>query len=460
MEKNPYTIAKLGLELKENPNKRDCGFYMKYFFLFLSLIQFLIILGLVLFMVYGNGNSEENAKKHEKAIQERLLECNKKSDALSSEIGNFKSRLNASQVEARLSKTQAIGCNRTSMSCHNEKLKCLEQRKQDALAQQMSRECAYNLYLLNMTTQVRIDSLQEKLAALQLRSQLEQGALSGVKKNLQDQLDRTEKEKQACEIDRLGEQSRMQNYQTLTSQVISKLDPVRQDLRSSIEQVMAKFTSCYQLSGARQDFNQLTETVRNQFDVLARQVEQKVSSVAEENGRLQSQKAACAQSVQEKERQAGDQKQQCEREKQLLRDAHDAETKKMYAERQHLVGEKETLQLQLQQSKSACLNLRGASSFPSSSFIRPGSPVSSGGTNTMGIPWNAGKVVNTAGSVSSPHIFPGRSGAVGQPNPASLGIPSNADRLRTPLENKRTPLENGKLMNQPPAITAGQPPSG
>ncbi|XP_059016419.1 plasmalemma vesicle-associated protein isoform X1 [Mustela lutreola] len=33
---------------------RDCWYYLRYFFLFVSLIQFLIILGLVLFMVYGN----------------------------------------------------------------------------------------------------------------------------------------------------------------------------------------------------------------------------------------------------------------------------------------------------------------------------------------------------------------------------------------------------------------------
>ncbi|XP_032992820.1 plasmalemma vesicle-associated protein-like [Lacerta agilis] len=367
MEKNPYTMAKLGLELKENPNKRDCGFYMKYLFLFLSLIQFLIILGLVLFMVYGT--SEESTKKHQKVLQDQLSQCNQKGEALGREIGDFKSRLNASQVEARLSKTQATMYNRTSVNNYNEKVKCQELRKQDALAQQMSRECAYNLYLLNMTTQVRIDSLQEKLAALELRSKLEQDALSGAKKNLEDLLDRTEKEKRTCEVDRLGEQSRMQTYQNLGSQVLSKLDPVPENLRSSFEQAMAQFTSCYQLSGTRQDFRQLTDTMRAQFDALARQVDQKVSSVAEENGRLQSQKATCAHSLQEKERQAGKQKQQCEREKQLLRDAQDAETKKMYAERQQLVGEKETLQLQLQQSKTACLNLRPMF-FPTGSRIQ------------------------------------------------------------------------------------------
>ncbi|XP_077778089.1 plasmalemma vesicle-associated protein [Podarcis muralis] len=457
MEKNPYTMAKLGLELKENPNKRDCGFYMKYFFLFLSLIQFLIILGLVLFMVYGN--SEESAKKHQKVLQERLSQCNKEGQEQGSKIDDFKKRLNASQVEANLNKNKASSCNKTLVACNNEKLKCHEQRRQDAIAQQMSRECAYNLYLLNMTTQVRIDSLQEKLAALQLRSQLEQGALSGVQKNLQDKLDQTEKEKQACEIDRLGEQSRMQTYQNLGSQVLSKLNPVPENLRSSFEQVMSKFTTCYQVGSARQDFRLLTDTLRDQFEVLARQVDQKVSSAAEENGRLQREKATCTQSLQEKERQAGAQKLQCEREKQILRDAQDAETKKMYVERQQLVGEKETLQLQLQQSKTACLNLRGTSSFPSNPFVRPASPVSSGGANTMGGTWNTGRVVNTAGSVSSPQIFPGRSGAVVQPNPASPGIQISADRLRT-LETKKPLLENGKLLNQPPAAPAGQPPSG
>ncbi|KAM9731219.1 plasmalemma vesicle-associated protein [Dama dama] len=35
-------------------SSRGCWYYLRYFFLFVSLIQFLIILGLVLFMVYGN----------------------------------------------------------------------------------------------------------------------------------------------------------------------------------------------------------------------------------------------------------------------------------------------------------------------------------------------------------------------------------------------------------------------
>nr|XP_006199237.2 plasmalemma vesicle-associated protein [Vicugna pacos] len=39
---------------RSGSSSRGCWYYLRYFFLFVSLIQFLIILGLVLFMVYGN----------------------------------------------------------------------------------------------------------------------------------------------------------------------------------------------------------------------------------------------------------------------------------------------------------------------------------------------------------------------------------------------------------------------
>lgn len=43
-----------GAYARAGGSPRGCWYYLRYFFLFVSLIQFLIILGLVLFMVYGN----------------------------------------------------------------------------------------------------------------------------------------------------------------------------------------------------------------------------------------------------------------------------------------------------------------------------------------------------------------------------------------------------------------------
>ncbi|XP_004698184.2 plasmalemma vesicle-associated protein [Echinops telfairi] len=53
---------------KAGGSERGCWYYMRYFFLFVSLIQFLIILGLVLFMVYGNvhGGTESNLQATER----------------------------------------------------------------------------------------------------------------------------------------------------------------------------------------------------------------------------------------------------------------------------------------------------------------------------------------------------------------------------------------------------------
>ncbi|KAB0406618.1 hypothetical protein E2I00_018621, partial [Balaenoptera physalus] len=69
---------------------RGCWYYLRYFFLFVSLIQFLIILGLVLFMVYGNAHViYMNNQRYmaaiilsEKQCQEHLKETNKSCDAL------------------------------------------------------------------------------------------------------------------------------------------------------------------------------------------------------------------------------------------------------------------------------------------------------------------------------------------------------------------------------------------
>lgn len=53
MDRSPYS--------RTGDTARGCWYYLRYFFLFLSLIQFLIILGLVLFMIYGNVHATTEA---------------------------------------------------------------------------------------------------------------------------------------------------------------------------------------------------------------------------------------------------------------------------------------------------------------------------------------------------------------------------------------------------------------
>ncbi|XP_040393744.1 plasmalemma vesicle-associated protein isoform X1 [Cygnus olor] len=92
MEKSSYAMAKFGLEAKEAMPKRDCGFYMKYVFLFTSLIQFLIILGLVLFMVYGNAHAGTDT--HLRLLEEQMQDRYNKIITLSGRNANLTRTLN------------------------------------------------------------------------------------------------------------------------------------------------------------------------------------------------------------------------------------------------------------------------------------------------------------------------------------------------------------------------------
>ncbi|OXB54557.1 hypothetical protein ASZ78_003966, partial [Callipepla squamata] len=93
MEKSGYGMAKFGLESKQAMPKRDCAFYMRYVFLFTSLIQFLIILGLVLFMVYGNAHA--GTDKHVRLLDGQLQEHFHKLVMLSGRNTNLTRTLNA-----------------------------------------------------------------------------------------------------------------------------------------------------------------------------------------------------------------------------------------------------------------------------------------------------------------------------------------------------------------------------
>ncbi|XP_036606620.1 plasmalemma vesicle-associated protein [Trichosurus vulpecula] len=74
MDRSSY--SRTGLHVSGSKH-RGCWYYLKYFFLFVSLIQFLIILGLVLFMVYGNAHAGTEA---------HLEVTEKRADSLSGQL--------------------------------------------------------------------------------------------------------------------------------------------------------------------------------------------------------------------------------------------------------------------------------------------------------------------------------------------------------------------------------------
>ncbi|XP_074060577.1 plasmalemma vesicle-associated protein isoform X2 [Macrotis lagotis] len=84
------SYSRTGLHISSSSH-RGCWYYLKYFFLFVSLIQFLIILGLVLFMIYGNAHAGTEAhlqvtEKRADIMSGQLISLNKLNANLTKEL--------------------------------------------------------------------------------------------------------------------------------------------------------------------------------------------------------------------------------------------------------------------------------------------------------------------------------------------------------------------------------------
>uniref|UniRef100_A0A8D2MHS5 Plasmalemma vesicle associated protein n=1 Tax=Zonotrichia albicollis TaxID=44394 RepID=A0A8D2MHS5_ZONAL len=117
MEKSSFAMAKFGLEHKEAMPKRDCGFYLKYIFLFTSLIQFLIILGLVLFMVYGN--AQAGTDTHLRLLEEQVQSHYRRIVALGATNANLSRTLNATLKDRDKVQGMALKAQRELEKCNS-----------------------------------------------------------------------------------------------------------------------------------------------------------------------------------------------------------------------------------------------------------------------------------------------------------------------------------------------------
>ncbi|XP_050841897.1 protein ABHD8 [Serinus canaria] len=174
MEKSSFAMAKFGLEHKEAMPKRDCGFYVKYIFLFTSLIQFLIILGLVLFMVYGN--AQAGTDTHLRLLEEQVKSHYHKVTVLSAANSNLSRVLNATLKDRDKAQGVALKAQRELEKCNSSQASSSIPQLRELLFRQVRlTECQVITALINNTCTA------EKL---QLQRQLDQASLS--KKTLEE----------------------------------------------------------------------------------------------------------------------------------------------------------------------------------------------------------------------------------------------------------------------------------
>ncbi|XP_039910284.1 plasmalemma vesicle-associated protein [Hirundo rustica] len=174
MEKSSFAMAKFGLEPKQAMPKRDCGFYVKYIFLFTSLIQFLIILGLVLFMVYGN--AQAGTDTHLREQEEQVQSHYRRIVALSATNANLSRALNATLKDRDKLQGLALKVQRELEKCNSSQAAGSVPQLQELVYQQVRlARCHMTATLINTTCSA------EKL---QLQRQLDQAGSS--KKTLEE----------------------------------------------------------------------------------------------------------------------------------------------------------------------------------------------------------------------------------------------------------------------------------
>ncbi|XP_074784238.1 plasmalemma vesicle-associated protein [Athene noctua] len=260
MEKS-HTMAKFGLETKEAIPKRDCGFYVKYFFLFTSLIQFLIILGLVLFMVYGN--AQAGTDTHLRLLEEQLQDRYNKIITLSGRNLNLTRTLNATLKEKQGLQVLAQKVQRDLDKCNSTQgTNLVYKEMMNIILYQWIKleECRMNINLINNTCNAEKAMLQ---------SQLDQTALA--KKELEENgrqaratLTKATQEKESCQQDLLTTHSLYKSSKTNLELVKQECGAVRSEISYALQHIKETLGP-YSCSAVHEQLNRLMQRTEGLF---------------------------------------------------------------------------------------------------------------------------------------------------------------------------------------------------
>lgn len=205
-------------------SQRDCWYYLRYFFLFVSLIQFLIILGLVLFMVYGNVHvsTESNLQ----ATERRAESLYNQVVGLAASQANLSKELNLT-ARAKDTVTQTLHNTRRDLDrinasfrqcqivhANNEKylvaIVLSEKQCQDQFKENNKSCNALTLTLTEKTKALEVELVKEKAVCAKDRENL---ALS--KRDVEEQLDQCKKARDQQRRDRQLAEDQLRTVQSL-----------------------------------------------------------------------------------------------------------------------------------------------------------------------------------------------------------------------------------------------------
>ncbi|XP_055975775.1 plasmalemma vesicle-associated protein [Sorex fumeus] len=297
--------------LYSRPSRRGCWYYLRYFFLFVSLIQFLVILGLVLFMVYGNVHLSTEAalqatERRAQSLQGQVAELAAARTNLTKELNltvsardSIMQRLLGGRRDMDRINTSYRQCQAELETYHNyqriiaaiilSEAKCKEQ------LQVNNQSCNEHILKLNQKTQ----ELEANLAKEKAQCAGEKNSLAQALQAAQAQVADCKREQAQLQQDRILAESQLQKVQRLCITLDkSKFEMELRELwkDSIIPRTLSSISSSYslyvapELAALRITCDQLPSVMSNKVDELARSLRADIERVARENTELERQK--------------------------------------------------------------------------------------------------------------------------------------------------------------------------
>ncbi|XP_054434671.1 plasmalemma vesicle-associated protein [Pteronotus mesoamericanus] len=360
-------------------SSQGCWYYLRYFFLFVSLIQFLIILGLVLFMVYGNVHvsTEANLQAAERRAdglysqvvglsgsqanlsKELNLTTQAKDTIMRMLLGTRRDldRINASFRQCQADRVVYVNNQRYMVAIILSEKQCQEQLKET--------EKSYNTSLILLNQKAKM--LEVELAKEKAVCTKDKEGLALSKRVVEEHLADCSKAQEQLRQERQLAVDRLQKVQALCLPL--EKDKFEADLRNiwkdsliprSLESI--GYTPYHPLSmdlaSIRRTCDHMPTLMSAKVEELARSLRSGIERVARENSDLQRQKLEVEQSLRatqeakekvEREAQAGEAKLQAECAKQTQLALEDKAT--LRKERDNLAKELDERKREIEQLK-------------------------------------------------------------------------------------------------------------
>ncbi|XP_008702181.1 plasmalemma vesicle-associated protein [Ursus maritimus] len=387
---------------------RGCWYYLRYFFLFVSLIQFLIILGLVLFMVYGNVHvsTESNLQATERraeGLYSQVVGLTASQANLSKEL-NLTSRAKDTIMQLLLNARRDLDrINASFRQCQADRVSYMNNQRYMAAIILSEKQCQEQLKETNKSCNALLLMLNQKAKTLEVEVAKEKEVCTKDKEGLglnkrvvEEQLTECGKAREQQRQERQLAEDRLQKVQALCLPL--DRDKFETQLRNLWRDSIIPRTldtmgyNLYhplssEITSIRRSCDHMPTLMATKVEELARSLRADIERVARENSDIQRQKLEVEQGLRasqeakekvEKEAQAREAKLQAEctrqtqlalEEKAALRKERDSLAKELEEKKR----EAEQLKMQLAVSNSALDTCIKAKSQPMS-IPRPVGP--------------------------------------------------------------------------------------